>query len=91
MADPRLNRISLSSPGDVPLERDDAQADIDEINASGEFDRHVILRLYRWNDERVVLPMPATATPQESEMIFEAALQRGGTALDSSRRFRYAH
>ena len=66
MPDPRLFKIFLSSPGDVPHERDDAQTVIDEINASGEFAHHFILKLYRWDDRAVVLPMPVTAIPQKS-------------------------
>lgn len=66
MADPVLFKVFLSSPGDVPQERDDAQAVIDEVNASGEFSHHFILKLYRWDDRAVVLPMPVTEIPQKS-------------------------
>ncbi len=70
MTDPRLFKIFLSSPGDVPGERDDAQAVIDEINDSGEFAHHFILKLYRWDDKAVVLPMPVTDIPQRSVDIY---------------------
>ena len=70
MADPVLFKIFRSSPGDVPQERDDAQAVIDEINASGEFGHHFILKLYRWDDKAVVLPMPVTTIPQKSVDIY---------------------
>ncbi len=70
MTDPILFKIFLSSPGDVLQERDDAQAVVDEINATGEFGHHFILKLYRWDDPTVVLPMPATNTPQESVDIY---------------------
>ena len=70
MADPVLFKIFLSSPGDVPQERDDAQAVIEEINASGEFDHHFILKLYRWDDKAVVLPMSVTDIPQASVDIY---------------------
>ena len=70
MADPIIFKIFLSSPGDVPDERDDAQTVIDEINASGEFARHFILKLYRWDDQAVALPMPVTAIPQKSVDIY---------------------
>ena len=66
MTDPILFKIFLSSPGDVPQERDDAQTVIEKINASGEFSRHFILRLFRWDDPAVILPMPVTDTPQKS-------------------------
>lgn len=70
MADPTIFKIFLSSPGDVPGERDDAQTVIDEINDSGEFAHHFILKLYRWDDRAVVLPMPVTAIPQKSVDIY---------------------
>ncbi len=70
MTDPIFFKIFLSSPGDVPQERDDAQDVIDEINASGEFAHHFILKLYRWDDKSVVLPMPVTAIPQKSVDIY---------------------
>ncbi|MCK6581387.1 MAG: hypothetical protein L6Q98_25125 [Anaerolineae bacterium] len=70
MADPTIFKIFLSSPGDVPGERDDAQTVIDEINAGGEFAHHFILKLYRWDDRTVVLPMPVTAIPQKSVDIY---------------------
>ncbi|MDX2161397.1 MAG: SUMF1/EgtB/PvdO family nonheme iron enzyme [bacterium] len=70
MADPTIFKIFLSSPGDVPQERDDAQTVIDEINANGEFAHHFILKLYRWDDRAVVLPMPVTAIPQKSVDIY---------------------
>lgn len=70
MTDPILFKIFLSSPGDVPQERDDAQAVVDEITATGEFGHHFILKLYRWDDSTVVLPMPATNTPQQSVDIY---------------------
>jgi formylglycine-generating enzyme required for sulfatase activity len=70
MADPIFFKIFLSSPGDVPGERDDAQAVVDEINASGEFAHHFILKLHRWDDRSVVLPMPVTAIPQKSVDIY---------------------
>ncbi|MCU0482003.1 MAG: ATP-binding protein, partial [Anaerolineae bacterium] len=57
--------IFLSSPGDVNLERDDAQAVVDEINNDPEFS-YIRLKLYRWDDKKVVLPMPATDNPQTS-------------------------
>ncbi len=59
-------RVFISSPGDVPQERDDAQAVVEEINASGEFASHFLLKLYRWDNPDVALPMPATDTPQKS-------------------------
>jgi energy-coupling factor transporter ATP-binding protein EcfA2 len=69
-ADPKFFNIFLSSPGDVTQERDDAQAVVDKINASGEFAHYFHLKLYRWDDENVVLPMPVTKTPQESVNIY---------------------
>jgi formylglycine-generating enzyme required for sulfatase activity len=66
MAGPVLFKIFLSSPGDVSGERDDAQAVIDEISGSHEFEHHYILKLYRWDDKTVVLPMPVSSTPQKS-------------------------
>lgn len=57
--------IFLSSPGDVNLERDDAQAVIDEINNDPEFN-YIRLKLYRWDDPKVVIPFDATTTPQNS-------------------------
>lgn len=70
MADPRFFRIFLSSPGDVLQERDDAQAVIQELNYSGEFSHHFHLRLFRWDDKAVVLPMPVTDIPQKSVNIY---------------------
>ena len=70
MADPTIFKIFLSSPGDVPQERDDAQTVIGEINASGEFAHHFILKLYRWDDQAVALPMPVTTIPQKSVDIY---------------------
>ena len=64
-------RIFLSSPGDVPHERDDAQIVVDEINASGEFkDMFTLIELYRWDNPQVVLPMPVTDIPQQSVDIY---------------------
>lgn len=63
--------IFLSSPGDVPQERDDAQAVVDEINASGEFsDMFTTIKLHRWDDSKVALPMPANNIPQKSVDIY---------------------
>nr|MCU0482209.1 hypothetical protein [Anaerolineae bacterium] len=63
--------IFLSSPGDVPQERDDAQSVVDEINASGEFnDMFASIKLYRWDDPKVALPMPANNIPQQSVDIY---------------------
>lgn len=42
-----LFRVFLSSPGDVPHERDDAEAVIRKINDSGEFTHHFLLKLFR--------------------------------------------
>lgn len=63
-------KIFLSSPGDVPIERNDAEAVVSEINASGEFSRHFLLKLYRWDDPSVALPMPVTDIPQQSVDIY---------------------
>jgi len=64
-------RIFLSSPGDVPQERNDAQTVVDEINASREFkDMFTSIELYRWDDPNVVLPMPVTDIPQKSVDIY---------------------
>lgn len=62
--------IFLSSPGDVPQERDDAETVITEINATGEFSHKFILKLSRWDDKSVVLPMPVTEIPQKSVDIY---------------------
>ncbi|MBN8592372.1 MAG: SUMF1/EgtB/PvdO family nonheme iron enzyme [Anaerolineae bacterium] len=70
MPDPVLFKVFLSSPGDVPQERDDAEAVIHEINASNEFSHHYILKLYRWDDKSVVLPMPVTDIPQQSVDVY---------------------
>ncbi|MBK9750840.1 MAG: SUMF1/EgtB/PvdO family nonheme iron enzyme [Chloroflexi bacterium] len=70
MADPVLFKIFLSSPSDVPQERGDAEAVIADINASGEFAHHFILKLFRWDDKSVVLPMPVTEIPQKSVDIY---------------------
>ncbi len=70
MADPVLFKIFLSSPGDVPQERNDAETVVKEINESGEFSHHFILKLYRWDDKAVVLPMPVTDIPQKSVDVY---------------------
>lgn len=41
-----------------------------EINASGEFAHHFILKLYRWDDKAVALLMPVTNIPQKSVDIY---------------------
>ncbi len=44
--------IFLSSPGDVPQERDDAQAVVDAFNKSHDYDdMFATIRLYRWEGE----------------------------------------
>jgi Novel STAND NTPase 1 len=63
-------KIFLSSPGDVPQERNDAEVIIQEINESGEFSHHFLLKLFRWDDKTVVLPMPVTDIPQKSVDIY---------------------
>ena len=63
-------RIFLSSPGDVPQERDDAEVAINEINESSKFSNHFILKIHRWDDKSVVLPMPVTEIPQKSVDIY---------------------
>lgn len=57
--------IFLSSPGDV-TERDLAEKVVKDIADDPEFRDYFSLRLYRWDDENVVLPMEATDTPQIS-------------------------
>lgn len=57
--------IFLSSPGDVS-ERDLAEQVVKEVGNEAEFRDHFSLRLYRWDDEEVVVPMEATETPQQS-------------------------
>lgn len=66
----RFFRIFLSSPGDVPQERNDAEVVIREINDSGEFSNHFLLKLFRWDDRTVVLPMPVTDIPQKSVDVY---------------------
>jgi len=57
-------RIFLSSPGDVPQERDDAQAVVNDINASREFeDMFVKIELYRWEGH---VPPSARQSAQET-------------------------
>lgn len=68
--DPRFFRVFLSSPGDVPQERDDAEAVIQELNDSGEFGHHFHLKLFRWDDKAVVLPMPVTDIPQKAVDVY---------------------
>jgi formylglycine-generating enzyme required for sulfatase activity len=63
---PKFFDIFLSSPGDVPEERDIVEAVVDAINRSGEFANRFTLRLYRWDDKNVVIPMPVTDIPQRS-------------------------
>src|SRR5262245_27980366 len=63
-------RIFLSSPGDVTDERDQVEVVINEINTESEFRESVSLRLFRWDDPSVVLPMPADETPQKSVDIY---------------------
>ncbi|MCL4252203.1 MAG: SUMF1/EgtB/PvdO family nonheme iron enzyme [Anaerolineae bacterium] len=65
----RVFEIFLSSPGDVEQERDDAQDVINAINNDPEFD-DIHLKLYRWDDKEVVIPMSATDTPQKSVDIY---------------------
>jgi len=57
--------IFLSSPGDV-IERDIAEQVVNNVNNEAEFRDDFKLRLYRWDDEEIVLPMEATDTPQQS-------------------------
>jgi len=67
---PAFFEIFLSSPGDVPQERDDAEAVIHEINESGEFAHHFHLKLYRWDDKKTVIPMAVTDIPQKSVDVY---------------------
>jgi len=67
---PKFFDIFLSSPGDVPEERDTVEEVVKDINSSGEFTRHFTLRLYRWDDKNIVIPMPVTNTPQKSVDVY---------------------
>lgn len=63
--DPKF-KIFLSSPSDVPQERDDVEAVIHELNDSREFANHFYLKLYRWDSKTDDLPIDGTDIPQRS-------------------------
>ena len=59
-------RVFISSPDDVPEERQIAANIVRDMNFDAEFEGKVTLKPLRWDDPNVVLPMSANAPAQKS-------------------------